>query len=287
MLMPAKINLSIDVLNKRPDGYHSVEMIMQAIDLYDIVSVEKQKSGITLKCSHNDVPEDQRNIAWKAAEHFFIEASRKPWPYTDKGVSINIEKKIPVLAGLGGGSTDAAGVLIALNRLFNNCLDERQIFEIAKGLGADVAFFLKGGTQKSEGIGYELTSLPDFDGINLVLVKPDISVSTKWVYQNFDLNQPGERPDTDTLVNAIIQRDIPKLALGMRNVLESATIKRHPEISIIMEKMMEYGALGSRMSGSGPTVFGIYPDEKTAKIALSKLLKEYTQVFHNKTISRG
>ena len=106
LLMPAKINLSIDVLNKRPDGYHSVEMIMQAIDLYDIVSVEKQKSGITLKCSHNDVPEDQRNIAWKAAEHFFIEASRKPWPYTDKGVSINIEKKIPVLAGLGGGSTD-------------------------------------------------------------------------------------------------------------------------------------------------------------------------------------
>ncbi len=287
LFMPAKINLSIDVLNRRADGYHYVEMIMQAIDLYDIVRVEKQTSGITVKCEHSDVPEDQRNIAWKAAEHFFAELLVQEGPSIEKGACISIKKAIPVFAGLGGGSTDAAGVLKALNMLYNNCLDGKKLLQISKRLGADVAFFLRGGTQKAEGVGEELTELPEFEGINLVLVKPDFSVSTPWAYQSLDLNQMGERPDTAYIVNAIKQKNINNLASSMRNVLESVTIKEHPEINTIMEKMIEYGALGSRMSGSGPTVFGIFPDEQTAKLAQSKLINEYTHVYYNKSIGRG
>lgn len=306
--MPAKINLSIDVLNKRSDGYHNVKMVMQAIDLYDTVCVKKQSNGITVECPHPNVPEDERNIAWRATELFYealdamshdkngsmnhdlsnaLNQQARTQLETSRGAHIRIEKNIPVFAGLGGGSTNAAGVLIALNKLHNNCLNDKQLLQISKRIGADVAFFLRGGTQISEGIGEMLTELPDLTGVHLVLVKPDFSVSTPWVYQNLDFNQLGERPDTAKVVKAVKENNISSLALNLRNVLESVTVKQYSEVGIIMEKMMQKGALASRMTGSGPTVFGIFSDEKMAKLAQTELLKEYTQVYHNKTIGKG
>lgn len=279
--MPAKINISIDVTGKLANGYHSVEMIMQTIDLYDTITVEKKRSGISIRCTQPYVPNDQRNIAWRAAELFFSQCPCKG------GAKINLKKGIPVAAGLGGGSTDAAGVLKALNVLYDNCLEEGQLIELSSRLGADVAFCLKGGTQLARGIGDELSELPDLEGVHLVLVKPDFPVSTPWVYKNLNLNQLGERPNITGIINAVKSRDIKYIAQNMRNVLESVTVKEHPEIEALMGKLIHYGALGSRMSGSGPTVFGIFSDSSTAEAARKKLLNEYTHVYYNKTIGRG
>ncbi len=279
--MPAKINLSIDVKNKLANGYHSVEMIMQTIDLFDTITVEKVNSGISIYCDQPYVPNDQRNIAWKAAELFFAECPSKG------GARITLKKDIPVSAGLGGGSADAAGVLKALNSLYGNCLIETRLVQMARRLGADVTFFLTGGTQLAKGIGDELTMLPDLEGIDVVLVKPNFPVSTRRVYENLDLNQLGERPDISKIISAIETMDLRSIAGHMRNVLESVTVKQHPEIKTIMDKFNEYGAIASRMSGSGPTVFGLFLDTSSAKAAKEKFLKEYEHVFCTKTIGRG
>lgn len=279
--MPAKINLSINVKNKLVNGYHSVEMIMQTIDLFDTITVEKVNSGISIHCAQPYVPNDQRNIAWKAAELFFAECPNKG------GARITLKKNIPVSAGLGGGSADAAGVLKALNSLYEDCLKDIQLIQLSRRLGADVTFFLTGGTQLAKGIGDELTMLPDLEGIDVVLVKPDFPVSTRWVYENLDLDQLGERPDTSKIISAIEAMDLRSVAKNMRNVLESVTVKVHPEIKTIMGKLIEYGAIASRMSGSGPTVFGLFLDTPSAKEAKEKLLKEYKHVYHSKTIGRG
>ena len=279
--MPAKINLSIDVKSRLENGYHNVEMIMQAIDLYDTVIVEKTNNRITLNCSLPYVPKDQRNIAWKAAEQFFSHCPCKG------GARITLKKNIPVEAGLGGGSSDAAGVLKALNALYDNCLKDIQLFQIARRLGADVAFFLSGGTQLARGIGDELTMLPCLEGVDVVLVKPDFSVSTRWVYENFDPDLVEKRPDTSRLISAIEAMDIKTLAGNMENVLESVTVRKYPELQTIMDRFIEYGALGSRMSGSGPTVFGLFIDPPSAEAAREKFMKDYTNVYHCRTIGRG
>lgn len=279
--MPAKINLSIDVKKKLANGYHSVEMIMQTIDLFDTITVEKENKGISIDCAQSYVPNDQRNIAWKAAELFFSEC-----PYKG-GARITLKKNIPVSAGLGGGSTDAAGVLKALNILYDNCLKDLQIIQLSRRLGADVTFFLAGGTQLAKGIGGELTLLPCLVGIDVVLVKPDFPVSTRWVYENLDLNLVEKRPDTSKMIGAIEAMDVRLLARSMENVLESVTVKEYPELQTIMDRFTEYGALGSRMSGSGPTVFGLFYDSPSAEAAREKFLKDYTHVYHCRTIGRG
>lgn len=278
--VPAKINLSIDVINRMENGYHNVEMVMQTIDLYDTITVEKAGKGISVSCDHLYVPNDRRNIAWKAAEQFFSEC-----PYKE-GARIKIHKKIPVSAGLGGGSADAAGVLKALNSLYGNCLGNLQLKKIASRLGADVAFFFSGGTQLAKGIGDELTMLPSLEGMDIVLVKPDFPVSTRWVYENLDLGQVKKRPDMSRIIGAIEAMDVRLLARSMENVLESVTVKRYPELKDIMDRLIEYGALGSRMSGSGPTVFGIFSDPASAEAAREKFLKDYSHVYHCKTIGR-
>lgn len=278
--MPAKINFSIDVIDRMENGYHNVEMVMQTIDLYDTITVEKAGKGISVSCDHLYVPNDRRNIAWKAADLFFSEG-----PYKE-GARINIKKKIPVSAGLGGGSADAAGVLKALNSLYGNCLGDLQLKEMARRLGADVAFFLSGGTQLAKGIGDELTMLPSLEGMDIVLVKPDFPVSTRWVYENLDLNRVEKRPETSKVISAIESMNIRMLARSMENVLESVTVRKYPEIRDIMDRLIEYGAIGSRMSGSGPTVFGIFSDPASAEAAREKFLTDYTQVYHCKTIGR-
>lgn len=281
LLTPAKINLSIDVTDRLENGYHTVEMIMQSIDLCDTVTVQKRQSGISISCSERFVPKDQRNIAWKAAEVFFSECPEKG------GAHITLKKQIPVAAGLAGGSTNAAGVLKALNALYGHHLTSTRLVQLSKRLGADVAFCLDGGTQLAKGIGDELTVLPDLIGIYVVLVKPTFPVSTPWVYKSLKLDDLGERPDTSGLINAIEAEDINYIARGMRNVLESVTVKEYPELKGIMDKLTEYGALGSRMSGSGPTVFGLFDDAKRASFAREQLSKEYQQVFMAETIGRG
>ncbi|MGI6085784.1 MAG: 4-(cytidine 5'-diphospho)-2-C-methyl-D-erythritol kinase [Acetivibrionales bacterium] len=278
--MPAKINIAIDVKKKLASGYHSVEMIMQTIDLFDVITVEKTTKDISICCDNPDVPNDKRNIAWKAAELFF-----KKCPYKG-GARITIKKNIPIAAGLGGGSSDAAGVLKALNRLYDNCLKDIQMIQLSRKLGCDITFFLSGGTQYAKGIGDELTRLPDFEGVHVLLVKPDFPVSTKWVYDNLDLNNLDERPNISNLINAIEALDVNFLAQNMQNVLESVTLKEYPELKTIMDKLMELGALGSRMSGSGPTIFGIFPDSTRAEAAKKEFLKRYTHVYHNMTIGR-
>ncbi len=280
LLTPAKINLSIDVISRLPNGYHTVEMIMQSIDLYDTITVEKTKSGISIHCAQPYVPNDQRNIVWKAAEAFFSECPEKG------GARITLKKNIPVAAGLAGGSTNAAGVLKALNTLYGNYISTQRLTEISKRLGADVAFCLTGGTQLAKGIGDELTILPDLAGVNVVLVKPAFPVPTPWVYKNLKLDQLGERPDTFGLIRAIEEFDVRTIARGMKNVLESVTVREYPELQRLMDRFMAYGALGSRMSGSGPTVFGIFDDEQQAAYATEQFLKDNQQVYHTKTISR-
>ncbi len=277
---PAKINLSLDVTGKRKDGYHNLETIMQSISLYDSVTVRKCGSGLSLQCDSPNVPHDSGNIAWKAAEAFFSE-----YPGTG-GARIVLEKKIPVSAGLAGGSADAAGVLKALNKLFGEPFNEVKLVDIARKIGADVPFCLRGGTALARGIGDELVILPDFAGIRVVVVKPPFPVSTAWAYKNLDLNALGERPDTLTLIAAIEEMDILTLAQGMRNVLESVVVKAHGEIGVIIGEFMELGALGSRMSGSGSAVFGLFDNEELADKAFERFHEKYSDVFYAETIGR-
>jgi len=278
---PAKINLSLDVTRRLPDGYHTLETIMQSVSLYDIVTVEKRQSGIAVHCEHPYVPNDRRNIAYKAAEAFFSCCPEKG------GAHISIRKNIPVSSGMAGGSTNAAGVLKGLNQLYGNVLSEARILELARSLGADVAFCVEGGTQLARGIGDILTQLPDLVNVEVVLVKPPFPISTPWVYKHLDLNRLGERPDTSGLINAITEMDLQGIASRMRNVLESVSVDKYPELREIMDRFLEYGALASRMSGSGPTIFGIFEESKKAEAAKEQFLKDYRDVFHVKTIGRG
>ena len=278
--MPAKINISINVRNKLASGYHSVEMIMQTIDLFDVITVEKTQCGISIQCDDPKLPCDQGNIAFKAAELFFSKCPNKG------GAKITLKKNIPIAAGLGGGSSDAAGVLKALNELHNNCLTDIQLMMISRQLGSDVTFFLSGGTQLAKGKGDELTKLPDLEGVHILLVNPGYPVSTKWVYDNLNLNNLGERPNISNLISAIEAMDINHVAMNMRNVLESVTLKEHPELNIIKNRLTKLGALGSLMSGSGPTIFGIFPDGDTAEAAKEEFLKKYKNVYHTMTIGR-
>ncbi len=263
---PAKINLSLDVLGRLPNGYHRLAMIMQTIGLSDGIRLEKRTSGISLECvcerdtEAGIVPVDARNIAWKAAAAFM---DRIP----SGGVHIRIRKRIPAAAGLAGGSTDAAAVLNGMNAMNGYPLSAGEMAEIGVRIGADVPYCLMGGTCLSEGIGEVLTPLPSFAGYWLVLVKPAFPVSTPWVFTHLKLDALGERPDTKNLADAVTQRDLAGLAQGMRNVLESVTVPAHPEIARIRARMLELGALGSRMSGSGPSVFGLFPNEATARAA--------------------
>lgn len=261
----AKINLSLDVLSRRVDGYHEVKMIMQTLELHDDVIIEQIKEGIEVYCNSPWVPSNNQNIAYKAAELVMGLYGIK------SGVSINIIKNIPVAAGLAGGSSNAAAVFKGLNEMFSLGRSEQELMALGKQIGADVPYCIKGGTVLSEGIGEILTTLNQIPKTHIVLVKPKIGVSTAWVYKNLDLTKLNSRPETDLLIKAISEKDIQYIASNMKNVLESVTIPKYPIIDEIKKKMISSNALGSMMSGSGPTVFGIYKDEKAAQSAWNVL----------------
>ena len=257
----AKINLSLDVIRKREDGYHDLKMIMQSIELHDTVRIETAAAGIRVSCDRRWVPQDLENIAGKAALLVKDRYSIKD------GVKIHIKKAIPVAAGLAGGSTDAAAVLRGMNELFSLGLGDTQLMGLGKQLGADVPFCIAGGTMLAEGIGDKLTALAPFKGIDLVLLKPRVGVSTAWVYKNLDIGKIVCRPDTEMLVGAIAAGQVNRLAANMVNVLENVTIPAYGIVQEAKDRLRELGAAGSMMSGSGPSVFGIFEGRELAEKA--------------------
>ncbi|MGL5693263.1 MAG: 4-(cytidine 5'-diphospho)-2-C-methyl-D-erythritol kinase [Peptostreptococcaceae bacterium] len=271
----AKINLSIDVLGKREDGYHLVEMIMQTIDLYDIIKIkEVQSYGVTVKSNSSDIPLDENNIVYKAAvlikESFNIK----------KGVEIYIEKNIPIAAGMAGGSSNAAAVLVGLNELWSLKLSEQELKKFGFMLGADVPYCITGKAALAQGVGEELTNIKGLpDDISILICKPELFVSTKEVYEGLDLENLQKRPDNEYLIKCLECKDIKSLSENMVNVLETVTVKKHTEIEDIEKIMNENKALGSMMSGSGPTVFGLYNNKEDALKGKMELLKKYKQVY--------
>ena len=275
----AKINISLDIVGKREsDGYHLLRMIMQNIDLYDEVSVVKQAEGITLTCNKSYVPTDSRNLAYRAAMLF------KERYDINEGVHIDIIKNIPVSAGLAGGSTDGAAVLKIMNKIFDINASDEELMEIGLQLGADIPYCIKGGTALCEGIGEELTSLKPFKDKIVVLVKPGFGVSTKEVYKAFNLEKVRIHPKTEELIEAMQRDDLYYVANNMKNLLENVTLRKHNVLIKIKEDMNRYGAVGSMMSGSGPSVFAFFDDMLKAQKCYEKMKEIYKEVFLTRTI---
>ena len=275
----AKINISLDIVGKREeDGYHLLKMIMQNIDLYDEISIKKQYGEITLSCNKNYVPTDSRNLAYKAAMLF-----KERYNIKD-GVHIDIVKNIPVSAGLAGGSTDGAAVLKLMNKLFEVNASEEELMEIGLKLGADIPYCIKGGTALCEGIGEKITPLKPFKNKILVLVKPAFGVSTKEVYKAFDINKVRVHPKTESLIEAMEKEDLNYVANNMKNLLENVTLRKHNILIRIKEEMNRYGAVGSMMSGSGPSVFAFFDDMLKAQKCYEKMKENHREVFLTRTI---
>ena len=262
----AKINLGLDVVKRRADGYHEVRMIMQTIHLFDSVQMAKTKeSGIRLSTNIRFLPVNENNIAYKAAKLLMEEFG------ITQGVSIDIRKCIPVSAGMAGGSTDAAAVLYGMNQMFGLKLSNRQLAHRGLTLGADVPYCLMRGTALAEGIGEQLTRLPAIPRCPVVIAKPGISVSTKWVYENLSLNGQSVHPDIDQLIADIRQQDLRSMASHMGNILEDVTVREYPVIAQIKESLTAHGALNAMMSGSGPTVFALFEERAKAREAADAL----------------
>lgn len=268
LTIPAKgkINLTIDVLFKRPDGYHEVEMIMQTISLKDQISLKLiPRPVIELTSNSHEIPLDQNNLAFKAAK-LMMEKYQ-----LDAGIAIDIDKKIPVGAGLAGGSANAAAVIVGINEMFQLNKSQEELMALGKEIGADVPFCIVGKTALARGIGEKILPLKPLSGFGLLLVKPPYFVSTKEVYSRLNVKTIKKRPDTSAMIEYIDMEDIEKIASGLCNVLEEVTFKLYPELELIKEHLISHGALGSLMSGSGPTIFGIFENVRQAKIAAERI----------------
>ena len=264
----AKINLGLDVMGRRENGYHDVRMVMQTIYLYDNVTLTKtEEPGIQLQTNLFYLPVDEKNIAYKAAKLLMDEFQIK------EGVHITLDKHIPVAAGMAGGSSNAAAVLVGMNRLFKLGLSEQDLMERGVSLGADVPYCVMRGTVLAEGIGELLTPLAPLPKCYILVAKPAISVSTKTVYEKLDAHEIEEHPDIDGVIAGLDEGNLMQVAKSMGNVLERVTIEDYPIIQEIKDAMREAGALNAMMSGSGPTVFGIFEDKMKAKQAQQKIRK--------------
>lgn len=271
----AKINLSIDVLGQRSDGYHLVEMIMQTIDLFDTIKIGVlEENIIVVKSNSNNIPLDKENIVYKAADLIKTKYN------IDKGIDIYIDKNIPVAAGMAGGSSNAAAVIVGLNELFNLKLTLDELEKIGLELGADVPFCISGNACLAENIGEKLTKI---DGLSkdtfIVICKPNIFVSTKEVYEKIDSKEIEKRPNNKLLIQLLKDNDIKSLSKNMYNVLEEVTKEQYPIIGEIEQTMIDNGALGAMMSGSGPTVFGLYLNYEEAEKCKKLLLNNHKEVY--------
>lgn len=264
----AKINLGLDVLGKRENGYHDVRMIMQTIGIYDrLIFTRIHENEIRIHTNLGFLPVNENNLIYKAIKLMQDEYN------ISGGVDVDLNKFIPVAAGLAGGSSDAAATLIAMNRLFDLGLSTEKLMEYGVRIGADVPFCVMRGTALAEGIGEKLTRLPDMPRTWILIAKPPINVSTKTVYENLDDNGSIVHPDIDAIIEAIKNKDIFGVARNLGNVLEEVTIPMYPVIDEIKKDMINNGAINAMMSGSGPTVFGIFAEEKDA-LSCQKVLKE-------------
>ena len=280
----AKINLGLDVVRRREDGYHEVRMIMQTIQLYDRLDIKRtQEPGIQIQTNLSFLPVNENNLIYKAAKLLMDEFS-----ITD-GVSVKLDKRIPVAAGMAGGSTDAAAMLIGVNRLFSLGLTKRQLMERGVQIGADVPYCIMRGTALAKGIGEALSPLPPMVKCPVLIAKPSISVSTKFVYQNLKLDDTTIHPDIDRLIDDIKAKNLHDIAAHMGNVLETVTIPNYPVIDEIKKHMLSNGAVGAMMSGSGPTVFGLFDNEDTAKKAYKAMRSSHlarqvylTSIYNNR-----
>ena len=263
-----KINLGLDVLRRREDGYHDVRMIMQTVGIFDRVDlVRKEEPGIEVETNLYYLPTNENNLVYKAAKLLMDEFQ------VQEGIQIRLRKFIPVAAGMAGGSSDAAAVLFGVNKMFRLGMSTEQLMERGVRIGADVPYCILRGTALSEGIGEVLTKLPAVPQCQVLVAKPGINVSTKFVYENLHANdlRPEQHPDIDGMIQAIKDQDLKKIAGKLGNVLETVTVKEYPVIQEIKDKMLEFGAIGSLMSGSGPTVFGLFTNPKAAQEAYEEL----------------
>ena len=261
-----KINLGLDVLGRRENGYHDVRMVMQTLYLYDNVTlIKKEEPGIELESNLYFLPKDSGNIAWKAANLLMEEF------HISGGIKIILNKYIPVAAGMAGGSSNAAAVLYGMNQMYQLGLSRQELMDRGVKLGADVPYCIMRGTVLAEGIGEILSPLPPMPKCQILIAKPAVSVSTKAVYEAIDSKEIEEHPDIDGIIDGLKKQDLNKIAASMGNVLEKVTIDMHPEIAQIKNCMLENGAFGAMMSGSGPTVFGIFRSRKKAQEAYEKV----------------
>lgn len=280
----AKINLGLDVVRRREDGYHEVRMVMQTIHLFDRLNIEKTKdAGISIKTNLSFLPVNENNLIYKAGKLLVDEFN------ITEGVSVELDKRIPVAAGMAGGSTDAAAMLYGMNKIFDLGLSMQELKDRGVKIGADVPYCLMRGTALAEGIGEKLKSLPPMIKCPVLIAKPQISVSTKFVYENLRLDENTVHPDIDALIQDIKDKDLHEVCNHMGNVLETVTIPNYPIIDEIKKKMMSNGAIGAMMSGSGPTVFGLFEDEETAKKAYKEMKKSelakqvyLTDIYNNR-----
>ena len=264
----AKINLGLDVVRRLENGYHEVKMVMQTVGIYDVLEFQRTAGGIVITTDSGELPTNEDNLIYKAAK-LMMEKYQ-----ISEGVKIHLEKHIPIAAGMAGGSTDAAATLKGMNRLFDLGCTLKDLMELGVSIGADVPYCVMGGTALAEGIGEKLTPLAPAPDCYVLVAKPDINVSTKYVYEHLDAQEIVKHPDIDGMVEAIAEESLQGILDRMENVLETVTVSAYPVIQTIKDRMKELGAINSLMSGSGPTVFGIFVEKDMARRAYDKLEEE-------------
>lgn len=273
-----KINISLDIVGKRDDGYHLLKMIMQNVDIYDELEFEKIDNGIEILSENKIIPLNKNNLIYKAAELFINTFDVKG------GIKVKIAKNIPIAAGMAGGSADAAATLKAMRDLYKKEIDDKTLMELGVKIGADVPYCILGGTALCEGIGEIITPLKSFKNHILVIVKPNFGISTKAVYKAIDIKKIYNHPKTEELISGMEKDDLNFVSKNMKNLLENVTVRKNPIINEIKGEMIENGALGSMMTGSGPTVFGFFEDMQKAQKCYDKLKTKYKECYITRTI---
>jgi len=276
----SKINLTLNILSRREDGYHEIETIMQSINLTDQVIITKEKEGIKIKCNHPEVPVNANSLAYRSAEKIINRYGIK------KGVKIEIEKKIPLASGLAGGSANSATILIGINKLFSLNLSNEDLRGIGEELGMDIPFFIQNGTALAYQRGEKLIPLSTINpSLWVIILNPGFNISTHWAYNNLDLDSiKGEKSNTKAMLKALKERKSQEIAKNLFNSFESLIIKKYPEVGKIKNRLIEEGVLGALMSGSGPTVFGITQNKEEALKIYEKLRPEYKLIWVVHTI---
>lgn len=266
---PAKINLTLDVKGKRADGYHDIESVMHQVSLCDTVTISRVPEGIKISCTSPEVPAGEENLAYRAARLVLSQFNIK------SGIHIHIEKRIPVAAGLAGGSSNGAAVIKGMNELFELNLSQEDMLSLGLHLGSDVPFCISGGTAVASGRGEILEPVKVGRSLDFILVNPGFAVSTGEVYRLLDQEIITERPDSRKLTAALAEGDLEQIAANLGNVMEQVVLKRHPAVQEIKERLLKEGALAALMSGSGPTVFGLFPSPTAADQALAAVQHSY------------